>query len=199
MDAVLAAAAALSPDGFDAVELYSCFPCVPKMARRRLGLAADAPLSVAGGLTFFGAPLNNYMTHATVAMVDRLRTSRGTGLLYGQGEYVTKHHALVLGSKPPAVMPSEAIRRDPTSAPAPPLDQDFRGAATVETATILYDRQEAPRHGAALLRTGDGRRVAARVAADDAASLAVIAGDAAVGATGTIFDGADGVPCWRAA
>jgi acetyl-CoA C-acetyltransferase len=28
-------------DAFDAIELYSCFPCVPKMARRRLGLGAD--------------------------------------------------------------------------------------------------------------------------------------------------------------
>ena len=26
---------------FDAIELYSCFPCVPKMARRTLGLGPD--------------------------------------------------------------------------------------------------------------------------------------------------------------
>ncbi|WP_204338136.1 hypothetical protein, partial [Proteus mirabilis] len=49
---------------FDAIELYSCFPCVPKMARRTLGLGADVQPTVTGGLTFFGAPLNTYMTHA---------------------------------------------------------------------------------------------------------------------------------------
>src|ERR1700716_4266476 len=42
---------------FDAIELYSCFPVVPKMARRTLGLGADVQPTVTGGLTFFGAPL----------------------------------------------------------------------------------------------------------------------------------------------
>src|SRR5579863_7563123 len=39
---------------FDAIELYSCFPCVPKMARRTLRLGANITPTVAGGLTFFG-------------------------------------------------------------------------------------------------------------------------------------------------
>src|ERR1700745_4448859 len=40
---------------FDAIELYSCFPVVPKMARRTLGLGDDVQPTVTGGLTFFGA------------------------------------------------------------------------------------------------------------------------------------------------
>ena len=36
---------------FDAIELYSCFPVVPKMARRTLGLGPDVKPTVAGGLT----------------------------------------------------------------------------------------------------------------------------------------------------
>src|SRR5580704_2431541 len=81
---------------FDAIELYSCFPCVPKMARRTLGLSADVQPTVTGGLTFFGAPLNTYMTHAACAMVRKLRNGAKLGLLYGQGGFVRKHHALVL-------------------------------------------------------------------------------------------------------
>src|SRR6202041_2111358 len=81
---------------FDAIELYSCFPCVPKMARRTLGLGDDVEPTVTGGLTFFGAPLNTYMTHAACAMVRKLRNGAKLGLLYGQGGFVTKHHALVL-------------------------------------------------------------------------------------------------------
>ena len=104
MEAVLEAAAALGGSaGFDLVELYSCFPCMPQMARRTLGLGPEAVPSVAGGLTFFGAPLNNYMGHAAVAMVRRLRDAPGgggVGLLYGQGGYVTKHHALVVANRP---------------------------------------------------------------------------------------------------
>src|SRR6516225_99715 len=75
---------------FDAIELYSCFPCVPKMARRTLGLSADVQPTVNGGLTFFGAPLNTYMTHAACAMVRRVRGGAKLGLLYGQGGFVTK-------------------------------------------------------------------------------------------------------------
>ena len=77
---------------FDAIELYSCFPCVPKMARRTLGLGPDVQPTVTGGLTFFGAPLNTYMTHAACAMVRKLRNGAKLGLLYGQGGFVTKHH-----------------------------------------------------------------------------------------------------------
>src|SRR5213595_2218542 len=86
---------------FDAIELYSCFPCVPKMARRTLGLGPDVQPTVTGGLTFFGAPLNTYMTHAACAMVRKLRGGAKLGLLYGQGGFVTKHHGLVLSRQPP--------------------------------------------------------------------------------------------------
>ena len=77
-------------EAFDALELYSCFPCVPKMARRTLGLGSDVKPTVAGGLTFFGAPLNTYMTHAACAMVRRLRSGASLGLLYGQGGFVSQ-------------------------------------------------------------------------------------------------------------
>ena len=90
-----------SGKAFDAIELYSCFPCVPKMARRTLGLGPDVQPTVTGGLTFFGAPLNTYMTHAACAMVRKLRDGAKLGLLYGQGGFVTKHHALVLSPQAP--------------------------------------------------------------------------------------------------
>ena len=86
---------------FDAIELYSCFPCVPKMARRTLGLGPDVEPTVAGGLTFFGAPLNTYMTHAACAMVRKMGDGAKLGLLYGQGGFVTKHHGLVLSRERP--------------------------------------------------------------------------------------------------
>src|SRR6202012_2854330 len=92
---------------FDAIELYSCFPCVPKMARRTLGLGSELKPTVTGGLTFFGAPLNTYMTHAACAMVRKMRDGAGLGLLYGQGGFVTKHHALVLSRE----QPREAMRQ----------------------------------------------------------------------------------------
>src|SRR3569832_1903411 len=73
------------------------------MARRTLGLGPDVQPTVTGGLTFFGAPLNTYMTHAAVAMVRKLRQGGKLGLLYGQGGFVTKHHGLVLSREAPKV------------------------------------------------------------------------------------------------
>ena len=177
---------------FDAVELYSCFPCVPKMARRTLGLGADVVPTVTGGLTFFGAPLNDYMLHATAAMVRRLRAGGGTGLLYGQGEFVTKHHALVLESTRPdraldqdySVAGDAEKRRGSVPSTVMPAD----GSATLETATILYRRDGTVDHGVAILRTEDGARTMAAVASDDRATLAAItdADRYPVGRSGTI-------------
>ncbi len=188
---------------FQHVELYSCFPCVPKMARRTLGIAADAPLSVAGGLTFFGAPLNNYMTHAAVAMVERLRAGRAgdTGLLYGQGEYVTKHHALVLARARGREPLPEDYRRDDEAETGPPEADGYVGPATLETGTVLYDRDGSVRHGGAIVRTPDGARVLARVPADDPATIARLTARAAsiVGLAGMVTVAADSLPEWRAA
>jgi acetyl-CoA C-acetyltransferase len=199
-DAVLTRALDLSEGRpFDAVELYSCFPCVPKMARRTLGLGADVEPTVTGGLTFFGAPLNDYMLHATAAMVRRLRSAGGTGLLYGQGEFVTKHHALVLDSTPP----DRALDQDYSVAgdaekrrgAIPPTVLPADGMATLETATILYHRDGTVDHGVVILRTDDARTMAA-VAPDDRVTLAAITDPQRypVGRNGTIA--AADVPRW---
>src|SRR3546814_7801621 len=50
---------------FAFVALYSCFPCVPKMARRVLGWPVDRPASVFGGLIVGCDPIANYMSGRT--------------------------------------------------------------------------------------------------------------------------------------
>jgi acetyl-CoA acetyltransferase len=199
-DAVLNAAMAIAgADGFAAVELYSCFPCVPKMARRTLGLPADLVATVTGGLTFFGAPLNTYMTHAACAMVRHLRARGGTGLLYGQGEFVTKHHALVVSALPPS---GDAIRHDPSVQQAadqargavPDFAETAAGAARLESFTIIYDREGAPSHGVAIARMESGPRVLARVEPDACDPLTNLAASP-IGLAGTV-GGADGLT-WR--
>ncbi len=156
---------------FDAIELYSCFPCVPKMARRTLGLGADVQPTVTGGLTFFGAPLNTYMTHAACAMVRKLRNGAKLGLLYGQGGFVTKHHALVLSRQAPQ---RARWRRTPACRPRPTAHRgavpDFvteaNGKGTVESFTVIYGRNGEVEHGVVMLRTADNARALARVPAE---------------------------------
>jgi acetyl-CoA C-acetyltransferase len=190
---------------FDAIELYSCFPVVPKMARRTLGLGADVQPTVTGGLTFFGAPLNTYMTHAACAMVRKLRGGAKLGLLYGQGGFVTKHHALVLSRQPP----QEALAQD-TSVQSeadrhrgnvPDFVTEADGQGRVESFTVIYGRGGDVEHGVVMLRTADNARALARVPARDGATLAHLLNmdRTPVGSTGDIVSADDGILEWRVA
>ena len=175
------------------------------MARRTLGLGADVAPSVTGGLTFFGAPLNDYMSHAACAMVRRLREAAGCGLLYGQGEFVTKHHGLVLASRPPprplqswsASVQAEADKR---RGAVPPFLVEATGPAFLETFTVIFDRDGAVNHGVVILRTRDGGRALARVPAADGATLGLLTDldHTALGIDGVLTSNADGISDWRA-
>jgi len=205
-NAVLAAVTDLAggqAKAFDAIELYSCFPCVPKMARRTLGLGADVRPTVTGGLTFFGAPLNTYMTHAACAMVRRLRASTRLGLLYGQGGFVTKHHALVLSrhapTEPLAQETSVQHEADRRRGVVPAFVTEASGTATIESFTVIYGRDNAVEHGVVMLRTSDRSRALARVPAHDRQTLAQLLNmdRSPIGSSGQIFRTDDGVLEWR--
>lgn len=191
---------------FDRVELYSCFPVVPKMALRTLGLdpAEKAP-TVAGGLTFFGGPLNNYMSHAVVAMVKQLRANPGeVGLLYGQGGYVNKHHTMVVSALMPPTPLAEDYSvqhvADARRGVVPPLVDNYEGPATVEAYTVTYARDGDPLQGVVIALTPDGRRIMARVPADDTETLAQLTSwsASAVGTAGHAWIDVYGKPVWAA-
>lgn len=190
---------------FDAIELYSCFPCVPKMARRTLGLGDDVQPTVTGGLTFFGAPLNTYMTHAACAMVRRVRDGAKLGLLYGQGGFVTKHHALVVAKAPPRETLSQETsvqgEADRNKRAVPEFVAEANGKGKVESFTVLYGRGGDVEHGVAMLRTDDDRRTLARIPASDNATLAHLLDmdRTPVGSIGELAMAGDGVPEWRVA
>lgn len=188
---------------FDAIELYSCFPCVPKMARRTLGLGPDVQPTVTGGLTFFGAPLGNYMTHAACAMVRRLRGGGKLGLLYGQGGYVTKHHGLVLSRAAPMTPVRQDIsvqaEADRNRGNVPDFTTEASGKGKVEAFTVIYRGNGEVEHGVTMLRTEDGRRTLGRIPANDTATLTYLQNmdRTPVGTTGNIVTASDGVREWR--
>jgi hypothetical protein len=193
-----------APRQFQHYELYSCFPIVPKLARRTLALDARAPFSVTGGLSFFGAPLSNYMTHAAVAMFQQLRGRKDTlGLLYGQGEFMTKHHALILATSAPGAaqfhcdrsvqLLADEGRRTPT------LNAHFNGEAHVETSTVIYEKDGSHRCGVVVARTADGQRVLARVPPADRTTLDQLLdiSESPIGRCGRIAHAADSLPIFR--
>jgi len=191
---------------FRHLELYSCFPVVPKMALRTLKLdpATHAP-TVAGGLTFFGGPLNNYMSHAVAAMVRALRAHPGElGMLYGQGGYVNKHHTLVVSTAQPktpmATDYSVQATADAARGPTPPLHESYKGPATIETYTVTYARDGLPIEGIIIARTPDGGRVMARAPGNDAETIALLTSPtrSAVGVEGHVRTDVFGKPVWSA-
>jgi acetyl-CoA C-acetyltransferase len=188
---------------FDAIELYSCFPCVPKMAWRTLGLGADVQPTVTGGLTFFGAPLNTYMTHAACAMVRKLRSGGTLGLLYGQGGFVTKHHGLVLSRQAPgqalAQDTSVQAEADRRKGAVPEFVTEASGKGKVESFTVIYGGKGDVEHGVVMMRTANDARALARVPAHDAATLAHLRNmdRTPVGSLGDIVTAEDGVLEWR--
>ncbi|MBD2859597.1 acetyl-CoA acetyltransferase [Spongiibacter sp. KMU-158] len=191
---------------FDFMELYSCFPIVPKMARAYLGLenSAQSP-TVAGGLTFFGGPINNYMSHACSAMVQKLRAQPGSiGLLYGQGGFVNKHHSLVLSNHAPEAeftadfsLQDEANKR---LAPIPErLEENYNGPAQIETYTVIFNRDGSPKQGVVVFLSPAGKRGMAKVSLENQAALERLldAKQTAVGLQGNITLADDGLPEWH--
>ena len=190
----------------DHAELYSCFPSVPKMARRALDWPADREASVFGGLTFGGGPIGSYMNHAVVAMVQKLRKEGTNGLLFANGGYATHNHSIVLSTKPveAASFPrsfdyqaeSDDIRGD-----APPVDETYEGAGTIESYTVFYKRDGSPRAGVVVARNAKGARFLAKVAGDDDTMIAFLTSgeQEPVGTEGIGERGKDGLLYWRAA
>ena len=146
-------------DDLDHVDLYSCFPSAVQVAAAELGLGKDRPLTVTGGLTFGGGPLNNYVTHAIARMVEVLRASPGEiGLVTSNGGFITKHAFGVYSTEPPP-------RRFRHAAPQAEIDDtpsrevavDFAGDVGVESYTVMYG-PDGPTVGLAACRLDDGRR-----------------------------------------
>jgi acetyl-CoA C-acetyltransferase len=85
----------------DLIDIYSCFPCAIHAACEALELPTDGsrPLTVTGGLPFFGGPGNNYSMHALAEAAVRLRGDPVRALVTANGGMLSKHAAAVLTSE----------------------------------------------------------------------------------------------------
>ena len=93
----------LSCRDLDLIDVYSCFPIVPKLAAHHLGLNfidREKPLTVLGGLTSFGGAGNNYSMHALTEMTRKIRAGQGKyGLVLCNGGLLSYQHVIVLGKE----------------------------------------------------------------------------------------------------
>ena len=180
----LAGRRALELAGVDQAEvalfdLYSCFPVAVFDVRDELGIGAQdpRPLTVTGGLPFFGGAGNNYAMHAIASMVRALRERPGAfGFVGANGGFLSKYSVGIYSTTPArwTGFDSADLQAEidawlaPAAAPAEAMD------GVVETYTIDYGRE--PHPGVLVCRTSAGERFVAAVE-DPALVAQMIAAD----------------------
>lgn len=148
-------------DDIDIVDLYSCFPAAVQLGAQSLGLDIDRQLTRTGGLSFAGGPWNNYVMHSIATVMHDLRDQPGTGLVWANGGYTTKHAFGIYSTEPPATPFRHAYPQDEIDAmPRRKLAEadDAQGPATVEAYTVMHDRDGLPEIALAACLLADGRR-----------------------------------------
>jgi acetyl-CoA C-acetyltransferase len=178
----------------DAFDFYSCFPIAVSMACEMLGVAEDDPrdLTVTGGLPYAGGPASAYSLHAVAAMMDRIASGRvETGLITGNGWYLTKHSALVLAGSPGETSAEPAFGEvwgetsPEATEPEVITQEEANGDASVETYTMIFDREGRPQRGIVIGRLDHGPRFLANTP-DDLQLNEQIVADEFVGQKGRV-------------
>ena len=184
------AALDLAGRGIDEIahlDVYSCFPSAVQIACSELHIDTSRQLTVYGGLCFAGGPWNNPVGHALATMVDVLRDDPGEfGLVTANGGNIQKHSFGVYSTEPPehgfrTAHPQFAIDTDTGPDVA---DDSFAGPVTIETWTVMHERDGSAARAHAALRTDDGHRTWG--VTSDASVMAMMEVDDVVGLRGTI-------------
>jgi len=151
--------AGVEASGLDHVDLYSCFPVAVEVAAAELKLDEQRPLTVTGGLTFAGGPLNNYVMHSIARTAEILRAEPSAkGLVTANGGYLTKHAFCVYSAEPPPTpFRHEDLQARVDATPRREVVMGHRGDVAVESYSVMYDGN-GPSIGHVACRLSDGRR-----------------------------------------
>lgn len=158
-------------------DIYSCFPCVVLLAAETLGVDWRAvPLTVTGGLPFFGGAGNNYSMHAIATMVERLRARPDDyGLVLANGGFMTKEAVGIYSARPRAnwaPISSAAIQQAIDSAPVP---QQMQADCTIAIDTYSITWKKGAPDRAYVASNCGGVSVLARARSDHRATMRALA------------------------
>jgi len=163
----------LSLHEIDYFDLYSCFPCAPRITRSMLGISKNdpRPLTVTGGMPYFGGPGNNYSLHAICRIVELLRSDPSKiGMVQALSWFISKHSIGLYSGEPTqdrwSPVPPERYQRDLEQLKGPTLVEEAEGFATVETYTLFHDRDGRAVRGVIVGRLDDGARFLANLEKD---------------------------------
>lgn len=149
----------------DFFDLYSCFPCAAIISAMEMGLPVNnlPPLTITGGLPYFGGPGNNYTLHSIAHAVERLRRNpEEFGMVTGVGYFLTKHSVGIYSGtepeKPWGREPKKLVQARIDELESPVLNERPRGAATVETYTVLHESADGRPWPIIIARLDNGER-----------------------------------------
>ena len=136
---------ALHKKNIDYYDLYSCFPIAVQMFSDSLELDLSESLTITGGMSFAGGPLNHYVLSSTTQLIDKLRKNKDKiGLITGVSGLMTKQsYALwsdnYIDNFSMVDVSNQAKKIDK---PIPLSDKDS-GTAIIIGYTILLDKDKA--------------------------------------------------------
>ncbi len=123
------------------VDLYSCFPVAVQQFENTLDISKSVPKTITGGMAFAGGPLNNYMIHATVQGLIKIRDNPNeTALISGVSGMMTKQSFCLWSSEKLC----KFLHNDVTSiaqledTPVP-MSRIEKGVGIVIGYTVLYE------------------------------------------------------------
>lgn len=174
--------AGTAADELGPIDIYSCFPSAVQLLAGALGLPLGdpaRPLTVTGGLTFGGGPLNNYVLQAMVPLVEQLRADPSRpGLSSSVSGFLVKQAFSVWQASPPG---GGFRHEDVTATVAERTEEvavvDTTGTAVtgaIATATVDVVDGE-PARAVALVDLPDGTRTIAGSTDGELAALLVAA------------------------
>lgn len=160
----LAAYTGVSATDATYVDLYSCFPAAVRIQIAELGLGDRRDLTVTGGMSFAGGPLNSYALHSTVSMAKVLREAGAdaTGLVTCVSGMVTKQAGAMWSAAPPETPfhGEDLSARTAEAATTCEVRADYKGLGAVDGYTVV-EGPEGPKTAIAVVAVpGNGRTIA---------------------------------------
>lgn len=173
----------LEPADIELLDLYSAFPAPVLIGAQCLGIPAGRDLTVTGGMSFAGGPLNSYTFHAIAAAADLMDAPEARTALIGcVSGYYSKQGGFVLSADP--IAPFDIV--DITAAvaeaePALPVRDDADGHGRIVAYTVVSGE---PEYAIAVVDLADGARALGR--SEDAGLIAAALTRDLLGAAVTI-------------
>ncbi len=165
--------AGLSLDEIDMFDLYSCFPSIVQIAMKEIGIPSDdkRPLTITGGMSFFGAPWSNYSLHAIATAVELIRRNPPLKIMViANGGYNTKESIGIYGKSPPQIKWGEKnyieLQKSLLTHILPEPVEIANGEIVVDAYTIKYTRDGIPDNAIIVGSFKDGRRTIVKMEKD---------------------------------